>query len=120
MQALPDLHPYLQHVEPLPDMPELARAQQLLDKLRAGVSLSAELTHFVSRAAALPTVLLQRALASLDQGLTTRQAELMAPDGYGPVCCTSFESRYPIALVHSSKYVADGLLICVGLQPMQA
>ncbi|BDA48015.1 Serine-protein kinase ATM [Coccomyxa sp. Obi] len=81
LQALPDLHPYLQHVEPLPDMPELARAQQLLDTLRSGVSLSAEMTYFVSRAAALPNVLLQRALASLDRGLTTRQAELMAHDG---------------------------------------
>lgn len=92
MQALPDLHPYLQHVEPLPDMPELARAQQLLDTLRSGVSLSAELTHFVSRAAALPDVLLQRALASLDRGLTTRQAELMAHDGCAPVCCNPSNS----------------------------
>ncbi len=81
MQALPGLHPYLQHVEPLPDMPELARAQQLLDKLRAGVSLSDELTHFVGRAASLPTVLLQRALASLNRGLSTRQNELMSYNG---------------------------------------
>lgn len=65
-------------------MPELARAQQLLDTLRSGVSLSAELTHFVSRATALPDVLMHRALASLDHGLTTRQAELMAHDGCAP------------------------------------
>lgn len=90
LQALPGLHPYLQHVEPLPHMPELARAQQLLDRLRAGVSLCDELTHFVSRAASLPSVLLQRALASLDRGLATRQHELMADAG----CATEYIKSY--------------------------
>lgn len=77
-QAPPELRPILQHVEPLPPLPDLAQAQRVLDTLRRGVPLSAELTHFVGRAASLPGVLRARALASLAAGLKTRQSELLA------------------------------------------
>lgn len=67
-------------MEPLPALEELQRAQRLLDQLRAGVSLSAELVNFAGRAATLPSVLRQRALASLERGFQTRQDEPMLAD----------------------------------------
>jgi hypothetical protein len=80
MQAPPALGNCLQHVEPLPPLPRLEAAQKLLDAARAGVPLSAELAHFVGRAASLPPPLRARALASLEAGLAQRQGELLAPD----------------------------------------
>ena len=80
LQAPGDLRTCLHHVEPLPPLPGLEAAQQLLDSLRAGVPLSAELTHFVGRAASLPGVLRSRALASLELGLIRRQEELLSAD----------------------------------------
>ncbi len=80
-QAHPSLHEYLRHVEPLPAIPELCQAAALLDKLRAGVSLSAEMANFVGRAATLPAVLRRRALASLESGFATRQRELFSSTG---------------------------------------
>ena len=82
---MPHMHKHLQHMEPLPKMPELEQAQAMLDMLRQGASLAAELAHFVGRAAALPAVLRSRALASLEAGLHKRRDELLLPDGYTPL-----------------------------------
>ena len=82
---MPHMHKHLQHMEPLPKMPELKEAQAMLDTLRQGVSLAAELAHFVGRAAALPAVLRSRALASLEAGLRKRRDDLLLPDGYPPL-----------------------------------
>ena len=65
-------------MEPLPPLPGLEAAQQLLDDARAGVALPSELTHFVGRAASLAPPLRARALASLEAGLSSRQGELLA------------------------------------------
>ena len=78
---MPHMHQYLQHMEPLPKLPELRAAQGMLDKLHRGVSLAAELAHFVGRAAALPAVLRSRALASMEAGMRLRQHELLLPEG---------------------------------------
>jgi hypothetical protein len=82
---MPHMHKHLQHMEPLPDLPDLKEAQAMLDRLRQGVSLAAELSHFVGRAAALPAVLRLRALASLEAGLRRRRDELLQPHGYPPL-----------------------------------
>ena len=79
---MPHMHQYLQHMEPLPEVPELRAAQAMLDKLHQGVSLADELVHFVGRAAALPAVLRSRALAAMELGMRQRQHELLLPEGY--------------------------------------
>lgn len=76
---LPQFHEYLQHMEPLPQLPGLSAAQAMLDKLHQGIGLAAQLTHFVGRAAALPAVLRSRALASLEAGMRQRRHELLLP-----------------------------------------
>lgn len=78
---MPHMHQYLQHMEPLPEVPELQAAQAMLGKLHRGVSLADELVHFVARAAALPAVLRFRALAAMELGMRQRQHELLQPEG---------------------------------------
>lgn len=80
------MHQYLQHLEPLPMLPELQAAQAMLNKLHRGVSLAAELEQFVGRAAALPAVLRSRALASMEMGMCLRRHELLVPEGCGCLC----------------------------------
>ncbi len=79
---MPHMQQYLQHMEPLPKLPELRDAQAMLAELHHGVSLAAELEHFVERAAALPAVLRSRALAAMETGMRMRRHELLLPDGY--------------------------------------
>ena len=85
---MPHMHQYLKHMEPLPMLPELRAAQAMLDKLHRGISLAAELEHFVGRAAALPVVLRSRALASMEMGMRLRQHELLLPEGCGWFCAS--------------------------------
>lgn len=78
---MPHMQRYLQHMEPLPKLPELRDAQAMLEQLHHGVSLAAELEHFVGRAAALPAVLRSRALAAMETGMCLRRHELLLPEG---------------------------------------
>ena len=102
---MPHMQQYLQHMEPLPKLPELQDAQAMLEKLHSGVSLAAELEHFVGRAAALPAVLRSRALAAMETGMSLRRHELLLPEGYGH-CLHSLSADFLLAIKDPCKGLA--------------